>query len=93
MLLYLLITEIAMKRKMANSDFKPPDLEALNEARENRMKELKMEAVVKEIVIYAIFVLILFFLSYQARDSESFLFAENLKGFFASGFDKVTTLV
>ena len=41
-----------------------------------------MEALLKEIITYAIFVLIVFFLSYQARDSDSFLYAENIKNTF-----------
>ena len=70
------------RRKQAASDVQPPDIESLNAARELRMKEIAMEALLKEIIIYAIFVLVVFFLSYQARDSDSFMYAENIKNTF-----------
>ena len=70
------------RRKQAAADVQPPDMESLNAARELRMKEMAMEALLKEIITYAIFVLIVFFLSYQARDSDSFIYAENIKSTF-----------
>ena len=81
------------RRKQAGKEVQPPDMESLNAAREVRMKEIAMEALLKEIVIYAIFVLIVFFLSYQARDSDSFIFAENVKNTFfrnSPTFDSVS---
>ncbi|XP_069123478.1 uncharacterized protein [Argopecten irradians] len=86
------IDEIAQRRKIQNSEFKPPDMKTLEEQRQLRMMELKMEEVVREIGIYALFVLILFFLSYQTRDSDSFLMADNLKSTLGSGFDKISTV-
>ncbi|XP_060067156.1 uncharacterized protein LOC132547416 [Ylistrum balloti] len=86
------IDEIALRRKVQNSEFKPPDVKTLEEQRQLRMMELKMEEVVREIGIYALFVLILFFLSYQTRDSDSFLMAENLKTTLGSGFEKISTV-
>ena len=69
-------------------------MESLNAARDLRMKEIKMEALLKEIIIYAIFVTVVFFLSYQARDSDSFIFAENVKNTFFRNtplFESVST--
>jgi hypothetical protein len=65
-------------------------MESLNKARENRMMEIQMETVLREIAIYIVFVLVLFFLSYQQRDSNSYQMAENLKAFFDNGFTNVS---
>ncbi|OWF47600.1 Polycystic kidney disease and receptor for egg jelly-related protein [Mizuhopecten yessoensis] len=86
------IDEIALRRKVQNSELKPPDMKTLGEQRQLRMMELKMEEVIREIGIYALFVLILFFLSYQTRDSDSFLMADNLKNTLGSGFEKISTV-
>ena len=64
-------------------------MEALEKSRENRMKEIKMEEILKEILVYGFFVLVLFFLSYQQRDKESFVFTENLKSMFLGKFESV----
>ncbi len=78
---------------MAAADIQPPDMESLNAARELRLKEVAMEAILKEVMIYFVFVMVTFFLSYQARDSNSFIFAQNIKNtFFWNGapyFDSV----
>ncbi|XP_063443914.1 polycystin-1-like protein 2 [Mytilus trossulus] len=82
---------IVAKRKLANEDCKPIDMEALNKARENRMMEIKMETLLREIAIYLLFVLVLFFLSYQQRDSFSYQMAANLRNYFDNGFTSITT--
>ena len=78
------------RRKKANENCKPIDMESLEKAREARMMEIKMETLLREIAIYIIFVLVLFFLSYQQRDSNSYQMAENLKSFFDNGFTSVS---
>lgn len=60
----------------------PPDMASLEKARELRMNELQMEAILKEMIVYFFFLLVIFFLSYQARDSDSFIFADNVKNTF-----------
>ncbi|CAG2212605.1 PKD1L2 [Mytilus edulis] len=89
-LLYFFFSIVA-KRKLANEDCKPIDMEALNKARENRMMEIKMETLLREIAIYLLFVLVLFFLSYQQRDSFSYQMAANLRNYFDNGFTSITT--
>ena len=64
-------------------------MEALEKSRENRMKEIRMEEILKEIFVYGFFVLVLFFLSYQQRDKESFVYTENLKSMFLGKFESV----
>ena len=85
----VIFTEIAERRKQANADFEPPDMELLEQQRENRLKEIKMEEILKEILVYGFFILILFFLSYQQRDMESFNMTENLKSMFLGKFESV----
>ena len=93
-ILYLFSTppEIARRRREANEMFEPPDPEALEEARRKRVNEMKMEAILKEICVYGFFVLILFFLSYQQRDMDSFNFTDNLRNLFLGKFEKVRTV-
>ncbi|XP_013393280.1 uncharacterized protein LOC106161002 [Lingula anatina] len=76
------LQDLIMRRKMAQSSLKPPDLTALTAAREQRMKEIQMEAIIKEILIYFFFLLILFFLSYQTRSTSSYLFTEMIRNTF-----------
>lgn len=84
-----LFAEIAAKRKEANAEFQPPDPSTLEEARQQRLIELKMEEVLKELTSYIFFVIILFFLSYQQRDSNSYTYATNLKNTFTHNFESV----
>ena len=52
-------------RKIA---YQPPNHELLKEARDERIKELKMYGIIREIVFYAIFLWILMVVSYGFRD-------------------------
>jgi hypothetical protein len=70
----------------------PPDTKKLEEQRLARLKEMKMEEILKEILIYGFFVLILFFLSYQQRDLQSFYYTENMKNMFLGKFEGVLPL-
>ncbi|XP_064630503.1 uncharacterized protein LOC135489174 [Lineus longissimus] len=68
--------------------YKPPDPEQLEKFRVNRLKELKMYAILREILSYALFVWILLSISYSFRDPDSYklkeemvnVFIENNKG-------------
>ena len=86
-------TEIARKRREASESLEPPDTEKLEEQRKARVKEMKMEAIMKEIFVYGFFVIILFFLSYQQRDLQSFYYTENMKNMFLGNFEKVSLAV
>lgn len=52
-----------------------------------------MEEVLKELSAYIFFVIILFFLSYQQRDSNSYMYASNLKNSFTHNFESVNISV
>jgi len=76
------LQEIIKSRKLKASDIPPPDTAALEKARDTRMKEIQMEAILKECITYFFFIMVLFFLSYQTRDADSFIFAQNIKNTF-----------
>jgi len=88
--------EIIAQRKKATAFVQPPDCKEMEETRELRLKEIAMEAILKEVIIYFFFVMTTFFLSYQTRDSNSFQFAENIKNTFkrtSPAFDSAITPV
>lgn len=66
----------AKPRKIA---YKPPDPAALELARENRIKELKMYDILREIIFYSMFLWILMVISYGQRDPNSFFLKENME--------------
>ena len=81
---YILVTvsftlDIVARRKKAATEMPDVDVKALEAAREVRLKEIQMEAILKEFITYFIFVSVVFFLSYQARDVASFDYAQNIK--------------
>ena len=77
--------EILKQRRAAQTAIDRPNTEALKKAREVRLKQIEMNAIIKECVIYLIFVLVVYFISYQERDRRSFLFAQNVKNQFFGG--------
>ena len=77
--------EILKQRRAAQTAIDRPNTEALKKAREVRLKQVEMNAIIKECIVYLLFVLVVYFISYQERDRRSFLFAQNIKNqFFGS---------
>ncbi|KAK7505245.1 hypothetical protein BaRGS_00003407 [Batillaria attramentaria] len=72
----------------------PLEGEALTAARARRLKELEMWRVVREIVIYVVFVTILLFVSYRDRLSNTFLYKDTMRRVFVandvSNFEEVS---
>ena len=60
----------------------PPCKAALEEARKKRLKELKMNRIVKETGFYTIFVVVVLFLCHSTRDGMSFYMSESLRNIF-----------
>ena len=87
--LSLSLLEIMLQRRSANEEFAPPDAETLKKAREHRLMEMKMDAVLREIAIYVFFLGIIFFLSYQQRDPLSFGYGDTVRKNLLSGFENV----
>uniref|UniRef100_A0A2C9JW57 Polycystin cation channel PKD1/PKD2 domain-containing protein n=1 Tax=Biomphalaria glabrata TaxID=6526 RepID=A0A2C9JW57_BIOGL len=86
------LSQIMLQRRTDNSELQPPDPELLAKLRETRMMEIKMETVLKEIIVYMIFLVIIFFLSYQQRDPQSYAYNTNVRGVLLDKFDKIVTI-
>jgi len=65
--------------------YQAPDPVELEQARERRIKELKMYDILREIVFYVIYVWVIIVISYEFRDPKSFEFRENLRRSFVTG--------
>ena len=63
----------------------PPDLNELNNAREKRRREIRMYEILKEIVIYVLFLLALFTVSFGQRDPKAFLVAKLIEDTYLGG--------
>ena len=74
--------------------YKPPDPRVLEAAKEKRLKEIKMYDIIKEIVLYSIFLWILTMVSYDFRDPMASTMKFHLDKEYAlpgsiAGFEKV----
>lgn len=65
--------------------YQPPNLTQLEKAKLQRLKEIKMGKILKEIFSYLFFLWILTVLSYGNRDPNAHLMKETLKGAFIDG--------
>ena len=65
----------------------------MSRAREKRLREIKMGEIIREIVVYIFFTVILLFLSYQARDTNSYsLYADTKNLFVTEDFHDVSSI-
>lgn len=64
------------------SPHRPPDNDFLKSAREQRLKEVRMSEILKEIVTYFLFVLLLLMVAYGNRDPNAYLLRKNLHDIF-----------
>ena len=79
-------------REMAHANASRPSLDDLKRSREMRLKELEMERIIKDCLVYLFFILVLYFISYQDKDQRSFLFSQGIENRFLQGnpsFDSV----
>ena len=61
---------------------RPPDEDFLKSAREQRLKEVRMAEILKEIFTYFLFVLLLLMVAYGNRDTKAYLLRKNLHDIF-----------
>lgn len=62
-------------------------------AREQRLREIKMGEIIREIVMYVFFTVILLFLSYQSRDTNSYGFYRDTKNLLITNqFHRVSSI-
>ncbi|XP_067670971.1 polycystin-1-like protein 2 [Haliotis asinina] len=59
--------------------YKPPDPTVLQKARRQRLNEIKMWDIIREIVFYSFFVWILMVVSYRNRSPDSFYYKDSLE--------------
>ncbi|CAH1793770.1 unnamed protein product [Owenia fusiformis] len=69
----------AKPRKVA---YRPPDPKALEKAREHRVKELKMFDIIREIVLYGVYLWVLMVISYGFRDPDARRVVENMESLY-----------
>ena len=60
----------------------PPDDDFLKSAREQRLKEVRMSEILKEISAYFLFVFVLVVVAYGNRDPNAYLLSKNLRDIF-----------
>jgi hypothetical protein len=77
-----LYLEIARQRRVRLFDLKPIDSSEMARARQQRLREIKMGEIIREIVIYIFFTIVLLFLSYQSRDTNSYGLYRDTKNLF-----------
>ncbi|XP_069123973.1 polycystin family receptor for egg jelly-like isoform X2 [Argopecten irradians] len=68
--------------KPKKASYVPADNQLLDKAREVRLKEIKMWAVIREIIFYSFFVWILMVISYQNRNTNSYLYKFSMEQVF-----------
>jgi hypothetical protein len=78
----VLYLEIARQRRVRLFDLRPIDSNEMARAREQRLREIKMGEIIREIIIYIVFTIILLFLSYQSRDTNSYGLYRDTKNLF-----------
>lgn len=61
---------------------KPPDEEQLDYSRQQRTKQKQMNAIIREMSLYFIFILVLCVVAYGTRDTQAFAANEAVKGIF-----------
>lgn len=68
-----------------STKMEPPDLTELNNSREKRKREIRMSQILKEIVIYVLFLLSLFMVSFGQRDPQAYLVAKLMEDTYLGG--------
>ncbi|CAF4229923.1 unnamed protein product, partial [Rotaria sp. Silwood2] len=87
------IKEVARQRRIQLFDLRPIDSNEMSRAREQRLREIKMGEIIREIVVYIFFTVVLLFLSYQARDTNSYgLYRDTKNLFITDDFHGVDSL-
>ena len=88
-----MFVEIARQRRVRLFNLRPIDSNEMALARQQRLREIKMGEVIREIVIYIFFTIVLLFLSYQSRDTNSYGLYRDTKNLFITGeFHDVASL-
>ena len=68
-----------------STKFTPPDLTELSRAREKRKREMRISQIVKEVVLYVLFLIALFVVSFGQRDPKAYLVAKLIEDTYLGG--------
>lgn len=75
--------------KMIGFYNKPPDCEKLQKARQLRLKQRQMKAIIKEICNHMLVVIVVLFVAYANHDTKSYAFSKEIDDIFVQG--KIST--
>ncbi len=81
--------EDGIKDDRPDINFKLPDEKKLAEAREMRLKEKRMKAIIREIVVHLLFVLLCLFIGYSNMDPFACGYGSSVKSFTSPDLQKV----
>jgi hypothetical protein len=76
------VTFIGYEAKSRPKGYQPPDTKQLEAARLERMKELQMYDILRELLLYSFFLWILLVISYGFRDPAAFFYKNSLTNLF-----------
>lgn len=63
----------------------PPNVDELNNAREKKKREIRMFQILREIILYVLFLLALFSISFGQRDPKAYLIAKLIEDTYLGG--------
>ncbi|XP_066292808.1 polycystin-2-like [Branchiostoma lanceolatum] len=73
-------------------DQAPPDEAELEVARTLRNKELKMYSIIREIVVYLMYIFIIVVISYFSRDENAYRMRQTIQETFLENFEQIKTI-
>ena len=76
------VTDMQKKGRREKIEMKPVDQKKLERIRKKRENEVEMLSLMKQIVIYGIYIIFLLFLSQQNRNSNAYFINQNIKNMF-----------
>ncbi|CAF4530204.1 unnamed protein product, partial [Rotaria sp. Silwood2] len=85
--------KIALQRRVRICNLRAIDSNEMARAREQRLREVKMGEIIREIIMFIFFTIVLLFLSYQSRDTNSYgLYRDTKNLFITSDFHDVSSI-
>ncbi|XP_055877058.1 uncharacterized protein LOC106077240 isoform X2 [Biomphalaria glabrata] len=83
----LLHNDVLAAAKPKKIGYKPPDPIVIEKLRAQRMKEIQMWAVIREVIMYSFFLWILMLISYRQLGAGNFLYKDTMKRIFIDTLD------
>ncbi|CAF1019415.1 unnamed protein product [Rotaria sordida] len=76
------LKKIALQRRVRLYNLRTINSNEMAHAREQRLREIKMGKIIREIIFFIFFTIVLLFLSYQSRDTNSYGLYRDIKSLF-----------